>query len=130
MLDLIFLVIMIIVIRKANRGEVNDTLCNVGLVVGFLAGIFGLVQAFFTKGSLLWIPNILVMLFAFVLKRTAEHFAKLYRQRQEEFEEEYRKAQERHVRDFDNSRTVYTDENFDDPNIRFGGGNGDTWNGK
>lgn len=130
MLDLIFFVLMIIVINKANKGEVNDTLCNVALVIGVLAGILGLVQEFFLKESSVWILDIVVMLFALVLKRVAMHFAKLHNQKIEEIEEEYRKAQERHVRDFDNSRTVYTDDNFDDPNIRFGGGNGKNWNGK
>lgn len=130
MLDLVFLVLMLIILFKANKGEVNDTLCNVALVVGVLAGILGLVQEFFLKGGSVWILNIVVMLFAFILKRVAEHFAKLYNQKNEEAEEQYRKAQERHVRDFDNSRTVYTDDNFDDPNIRFGGGNGKNWNGK
>lgn len=130
MLDLVFLILMIVIIVKANRGEVNDTLCNVALVIGVLAGILGLVQAFFLKGSSIWGLNLLVMLFAFVLKRVAEHFAKLYNKKIEEIEEEYRKAQERHSRDFDNDKTVYTDDNFDDPNIRFGGGTGNVWNGK
>lgn len=128
MLDLIFAVLMVVVIIKANNGEVNYVLCNVALVVGVLAGILGLVQAFFLEGSSFWILNILVMLFAFILKRVAEHFAKLHNQKIEEIEEEYRKVRERYSRDSD--KTVYTDENFDDPNIRFGGGNGSVWNGK
>lgn len=128
MLDLIFAVLMVVVIIKANNGEVNYVLCNVALVVGVLAGILGLVQAFFLEGSSFWILNVLVMLFAFILKRVAEHFAKLHNQKIEEIEEEYRKVRERYSRDSD--KTVYTDENFDDPNIRFGGGNGDSWNGK
>lgn len=130
MLDLVFLILMIVIIVKANHGEVNDTLCNVALVVGVLAGILGLIQQFFLKGSPYWGLNIVVMLFAFILKRVAEYCAKLHNQEIEKFEEEYRKAQERHSRDFDNDRTVYTDDNFDDPNIRFGGGNGSVWNGK
>lgn len=130
MLDLVFAVLMVIIIVKANKGEVNDTLCNVALVVGVLAGILGLVQAFFLKGSSFWALNIVVMLFAFVLKRVAEHFAKLYNQKKEEFEEEYRRVRELHSRDRDSDKTVYTDDNFDDPNIRFGGGNGEVWNGK
>lgn len=130
MLDVVFFVLMVIIIYKANRGEVNDTMCNVALVVGILAGVLGLVQAFFIKGSDIWILNIFIMLFAFFLKRIAQHFAKLYFDKKEQLEEEYRKAQEIHSRHFDNDKTVYTDENFDDPNIRFGGGNGEVWNGK
>ena len=130
MLDLAFLVLMIIIAVKANRGVVDELLCNVALVIGILAGILGLIQAFFGDEGYYWVLNIVVMVLAVVLKRAAQQFAKLHNQKIEEIEEEYRKAQERHVRDFDNDRTVYTDDNFDDPNIRFGGGSGEVWNGK
>ncbi len=126
MLDLIFVVLMIVIIVKANNGEVNDTLCNVALVIGVLAGIFGLVQEIFNPGYI-WGLNILVMLFAFVLKRVAQHFAKLHNDKIAQIEEEYRKANIHHARDNDpNSGSV----NYNDPNVRFGGGNGDVWNGK
>lgn len=118
MLDLIFAVLMIVIIVKANKGEVNDTLCGVALVIGVLAGIAGLVQAFFIQGeSNLWILNIVVMVFAFVLKRVAEHFAKLYNNKKEEIEAEYRAARER----FSNFNGDGSVDN-DDPNARFSGG--------
>ncbi len=126
MLDLIFLVLMIVIIVKANNGEVNDTLCNVALVIGVLAGIFGLVQEIFNPGYI-WGLNILVMLFAFVLKRVAQHFAKLHNDRIDQIEEEYRKAAARHSRDKDPNSGI---ANYDDPNVRFGGGNGGVRNGK
>ncbi len=128
MLDLIFVVLMIVIIVKANNGEVNDTLCNVALVIGVLAGILGVVQTIFSSnGNSLWGLNILVMLFAFALKRVAQHFAKLHNDKIAQIEEEYRKANIHHARDNDpNSGSV----NYNDPNVRFGGGNGNVWNGK
>lgn len=119
MLDLIFLVLMIIVIVQANNGKVNDTLCDVALVIGILAGIFGLVQAFFAKNSGFWILNIIVMLMAFVLKRVAQQFAKLHNQKIEAIQEEYRKGVERRKRHHGESEYINTD--FDDPNVRFSG---------
>lgn len=128
MLDLIFAVLMIVIVVKANNGEVNDTLCNVALVIGVLAGILGVVQAIFSSnGNYLWGLNILVMLFAFALKRVAQHLAKLHNDRIVQIEEEYRKANIHHARDKDPNSGI---ANYDDPNVRFGGGNGDVWNGK
>lgn len=126
MLDLIFAVLMIVIIVKANNGVVDDLLCNIALVIGILAGIFGLIQAFLGSSDF-WTLNIVVMLIAFVLKRVAQHFAKLYTQRKEEIEEEYRKARE-HLSRFD--ETPGETPNYDDPNVRFGGGDGRPWNGK
>lgn len=130
MLDLIFCALMIIIVVKANtKGEVNDTMCNVALVIGILAGIFGLVQAFFIYGkNNLWILNIIVMLMAFFLKRVAQHFAKLHNQKIEEIQAEYLKGIERRRRHLGESEYINTD--FDDPNVRFSGGDGGAWNGK
>ena len=128
MLDLIFLVLFIIIIVRANQGMVNSALCDAALVVGVLAGIAGLVQAFFMEGdNIFWILNLIVMFMAFALRRVAEHFAKLYRDRMDEAERQYRKAMERQSR-FDDKDKASVD--FDDPNVRFGGGNGSNWNGK
>ena len=130
MLDLAFAILMVVIIVKANKGEVSDMLCNIALVVGILAGFLGLVQAFFLKGNHFWILNIVVMLFAFALKRIAQQFAKLHDQKMEEFREEYRKSLERHSRNSGRNGFSEKDYDFDDPNIRFGGGSGETWNGK
>ena len=128
MIDLIFLVLFVIIIVKANKGIVSDTLCNVALVIGVLAGIIGLVQAFFIKGSgSFWIMNMIVMLIAFVLKRAAQYLAKLFRDREDELARRYRKATERISR-FDGDKQASID--YDDPNVRFGGGNGENWKGK
>ncbi len=126
MLDLIFAVLMIVIVVKANKGEVNDTLCNVALVIGILAGILGLVQTFLGSGGF-WILNIVVMLIAFALKRVAQHFAKIYNQKKLDIETEYRIEQERFSR-FNSMPGEAPD--YDDPNVRFGGGNGEAWNGK
>lgn len=129
MLDLIFAILMIIILVKADKtGIVNDVLCNVALVIGVLAGILGLVQAFNAKGNYLWGLNILVMLIAFFLKRVAQHFAKLHQMKIDEIEMKYRLTLEHRTREEENG--IYTETNFDDPNIRFGGGTGENWNGK
>lgn len=128
MLDLIFLVLFVIIIVRANKGFVSDTLCNVALVIGILAGIIGLIQAFFIKGSNnFWIMNIIVMLIAVALRRVAYHFAKLFRDKEDEIERQYQEATKRYSR-LDEDKQA--DINYDDPNVRFGGGNGENWNGK
>lgn len=128
MLDLIFAVLMIVIIVKANKGEVSETLCNVALVIGILAGVLGLVQAFISKGSSnFWILNIIVMLIAFVLKRVAQHFAKLYNNKKLDIETEYRIARERCSRF---NSTPGQNYDYDDPNNRFSGGDGGAYNGK
>lgn len=122
MLDLIFLVLMIIIMVKANKGEFAETLCNVALVVGFLAGILGLVLAFFTVSSyIIVLANILVVLLAFGLKPIARHFVKLYTDAEEEQRLRLLRDKERHSRSEDTA-PVYTEENFDDPELRFGKG--------
>ena len=128
MLDLIFLILFIIIIVRANKGMVSGTLCNTALVIGVLAGIIGLIQAFFAEGGdYFWVLNIIVILIACALKRVAYHFAKLYRDREDEIERQYREAAKRYSRfDYENKASV----DFDDPNVRFGGGNGSNWNGK
>ena len=122
MLDLIFLVLMIIIIVKANKGEFSETLCNVALVVGFLAGVLGLVLAFFTVSStFIVLANILIVLLAFGLKPIARHFVKLHTDAEEEQRLRLLRDKERHSRGNDKS-PVYTEENFDDPELRFGKG--------
>lgn len=120
MLDLIFCVLMIIIIVKANDGKVSDTLCNVALVIGFLAGILGLVQAFFIRGeSFFWLLNIIVMLMAFALKKIAKRFAELHDRKVEAYLKESRKrAEKRHLNRGD---IEYVNTDFDDPDVRFSG---------
>lgn len=129
MLDLIFCVLVIIILVKANKGVVNDTLCDVALVFGVLAGILGMVQALFIKGNnMLGLLNLLIMLMAFLVKRVAQHFAKLHNQEIEAIEKRYNDYKRLHSREGD--KKSYSDTDFDDPNVRFGGGSGDNWNGK
>lgn len=127
MLDLTFLVLMIYIIVRANHGEVNDVICDVATVIGFLAGIVGLIVAFIKPDAgVLWGLNLVVMLMACFLKKTAKRFAYLYNKNIEEKQEEYRKMTDLHRRDSD-VKEVYNDDNFDDPNVRFGGGTGENW---
>ena len=126
MLDLAFLVLMIYIIVKANHGEVSETLCNVAFVIGFLAGIVGLIMAFFATNSGVWWLNFIVMIMAFALKRVAKQFAYLYNKKIEDQLEEHHRMTTLHRRDFD-EKEVYNDSNFDDPKIRFGGGTGENW---
>lgn len=126
MLDLAFLILLIYIMIKANRGEVKENLCNIATVIGILAGIFGLIAAFLAKKSGPWLLHIAVMLMAFFIKRWAKKFAELYNRKIEEHLEEVRKMTERRRRDSD-EKEVYNDDNFDDPNIRFGGGSGENW---
>lgn len=130
MLDLAFLVLLIYIMYKANHGEVNDTLCNVATVIGVLAGVTGLIVVFFEEDSGVWWLHIVVMLMAFFLKRWAKKFAELYNNKiKENLEREakYHKMETHHTRG-DEYNAVYDDTNFDDPNIRFGGGSGKNWN--
>lgn len=120
MLDLIFLVLMIVVIVQASNGKVNDTLCDVALVIGILAGIVGLVSAFSIPGyGLFWTLNIVIMLMGLFLRKVACRFADLHNRQVEEVQEKYRKWKKLHSRD--DGKEMYKDINFDDPEVRFNG---------
>lgn len=121
MLDIVFLVLMVIVLVKANQGIFMETLCKVALVVGILAGITGLISAFFMEGTgAFGLINLAVVLFACFLKPVAKHFVKLYEYKIVQSDEEYRKAIAHYKHD--DKPAVYTDDTFDDPELRFGKG--------
>ncbi len=87
MLDLVFLALMIITLVKAIKGDYNELLCNISLVVGILAGILGIISAFFgdvSESFLMGLLNILVIVIAFVLRPVAQHFAQLYQNKLDE----------------------------------------------
>lgn len=127
MLDLAFLILMIIVIVKANRGEISDKLCTAAFVIGMLAGAGGILQLIFSNKSGVWQLNIVVMLIALVLRRVAKRFAKLYNDKIEKAKDEYNALRERYPSLYDDGKEP---PNFDDPNTRFSGGNGGAWQGK
>lgn len=123
MLDLAFLVIGIYVFIKANNGEYKETACNIALVVGILAGLTGCIVAISKWDGVFATLNMIVMLMAFGLRFMARHLVKLYHDRELEREEALQREIYLHSR-FDNlnQKPVYTDDTFDDEELRFGKG--------
>lgn len=125
MLNLVFLILMVLVIYKALHGELADTLCNFAIAVGVIGALIGIVSAILSKSaaSVALLLNIFVLIFAACLKLTARQFVKLYKDKEEQKAERLRAEFERYVRTESNAvPTVYNDDNFDDPEIRFGKG--------
>lgn len=120
MLDLAFLVIAYYVVRKASIGEYRETACNLALVVGIFAGIAGCVVAYMKWDNRLAMLNVLVMALAFALRFAAKRLAKLYNDKERERSEliELEIASHRRF----NDSPVYTDDTFDDEELRFGKG--------
>lgn len=123
MLDLVFIVLLIYIFVKANKGEYKETACNVALVVGILAAIVGFVVAFTKDDGTFAFLNVIVMLMAFGIRFAARHLVKLY------VEKEIADAEQRehdaylHSKfDDPNKKPVYTEDNFDDEELRFGKG--------
>ena len=123
MLDLVFLAVAIFVIAKANKGEYNETACNIALVVGVIAGVLGCVTGI-SKGMGPFVTlNIIVMVGAFGLRFAAKHLAKLYNEQQiAETERLEREIRDRARFSDPDRQPVYTDDTFDDEELRFGKG--------
>lgn len=125
MLNLVFLILMVLVIYKALHGELADTLCNFAIAVGVIGALIGIVSAILSKSatSAALFLNIFVLIFAACLKLIARQFVKLYKDKEERESERLRAEYERYTRAESNPvPTVYNDDNFDDPEIRFGKG--------
>ena len=120
MLDLVFLAVAIFVIVKANKGEYNETACNIALVVGVLAGLVGCIYGITTKQGFFVFLNVIVMVGAFGIRFAAKLFAKLYIDKM--VAETERLEYEAHKRDRFPNQTAYTDDTFDDEELRFGKG--------
>ncbi len=118
---LVFLVVFIITLTKAVRGNYSETLCNVACALGIVSSIAGLAVGFFTDmPDVVAILYIGIMIFSFFIKRIARQFDNLYRRQLEE--ELDRIAQEERRNAYKNEKPpVYTDDTFDDPNLRFNG---------
>ncbi|MCM1165213.1 MAG: hypothetical protein NC299_06435 [Lachnospiraceae bacterium] len=130
MLDLVFLALMLTVLIFAFRGEFKETLCTVATVVGIVAAIVGLVSGFLKKGAgAAPLLNIAVLIIAALLRMAALQFVKLHEDKEREEREKLEAAVSRYSRDTDKKLDpVYTEENFDDPELRFGkGGYTDKW---
>lgn len=126
MLVIVFMVLSAVVIYHARWGEFKKTLCNVAVASGLLAGIAGLVVTFVQVSSnnkAALIVYLLVMIYAALLRRTAKRFVKLYEDKQREEAEKLNAYRARHNRGSDEELPpCYTDETFDDPELRFGKG--------
>ncbi len=123
MLDFVFLGLLIYVCIMAEKGIYKETACNIALVVGIIASIIGSVEAIKKNDGTLLFFNILVMVMAFAVRFVAKLLAKLYLDKQAALFEEYERERYLHSRFDDvNREPVYTDDNFDDEELRFGKG--------
>lgn len=123
MLDLVFLILLIYVYVFSLKGIYKETACNIALVVGIIAGFIGSIQALLSDNDVMVTLNLIIILMAFSLRFAARKLVKLHH------EKEIAEAEARehdlwlHSR-FDDRKgdPVYTDENFDDEELRFGKG--------
>lgn len=126
MLDLVFLVLMLIALIYAMRGEFRETLCNVAAVIGVVAALIGIISAFINTSSTNGAPlalNIFLLILAVLLRRFAKQFVKLYEEKERENAEKLLAETSRYARDNEKALPpVYTEDNFDDPELRFGKG--------
>ncbi len=123
MLDLAFLVLGVYVFVKALKGEYKETACNIAMVVGIIAGFVGCAVAISHNQTVMMILNILVVLIAFGLRFAARHLVKMYIDKQVAETEARERDEYLHAKFQDpNAVTGYTDDNFDDEDLRFGKG--------
>lgn len=123
MFDLAFLAVAIFAIAKASKGEYHETACNIALVVGILAGVLGCVTGIMNNAALLVVLNVIVIVGAFGIRFAARHLANLYNEQQIAYTEEWERERRERARFSDPDRPpVYTDDNFDDEELRFGKG--------
>lgn len=123
MLDLAFLAVAIFAIYKANKGEYNETACNIAMVVGIIAGVVGCIVGIMRGQGMFVFLNIIVFVGAFGLRFAAKLLAKLVMDKKiataERLEQEFRNRARYSNPD---AKPVYTDDNFDDEELRFGKG--------
>lgn len=123
MLDLAFLGITIYIFINANKGLYKETACNIALVLGILAGMVGCVLGILGDDGAFVALNFIVMIMGFALRFVALHLVKLYNHREvEKAENLEREALSRMRSDDIEEHCVYTDETFDDAELRFGKG--------
>lgn len=123
MLDLAFLAVAIFVITKASKGEYHETACNIALVVGIIAGVLGCVTGISKSLGLFVTLNVIVIIGAFGIRFAAKHLAKLYNDKQIADTEAWERERRERARFSNPDRPpVYTDETFDDEELRFGKG--------
>lgn len=126
MLDLVFLVFLLITLFFAFRGVYKETFCNIAAVVGILAAVIGFLVMFLRSPSGNPIPvflRVIELVFAFSLRFIARHIVKLYDDKIAENERKIQETLSRYTREAPDAKPpVYDDNNFDDPELRFGKG--------
>lgn len=120
MFDLIFLIIMVVTMVMAFKGKYSETLGNFGFVIGLAAAVIGIVSEFISRNAngTMVILNILVLIIAFGLKPVSRLLVKIYSDKMEAREQKIRDMEERCSK---GERAIFTEENFNDPNLRFNG---------
>lgn len=123
MIDLAFLAIAIYVIVKANNGEYKETACNIAMVVGIIAGLVGCIFGISSKQGVFVVLNMVVMCGAFGIRFAAKKLVSLYLEKMVADAERWENERRMRARFSDPDRKpVYTDETFDDEELRFGKG--------
>lgn len=123
MLGFAFLAVGIYVIVKACKGEYTETACNIALVVGIIAGISGCIVGIATNNGVFVFLNVIVIACAIFIRPAARHLANLYIEKKIADQEALEREIYLHSRYSDpNRKAVYTDDNFDDEELRFGKG--------
>lgn len=123
MLDLAFLIVGIYVFKNAFNGIYKETACNAAVVLGVLAAIVGCLMAHSRDDATFALLNIIVAFMAFATPHAARHLVKLYNDKQADIYEQYEKERLSRMRNpAEELKTVYTDDNFDDEELRFGKG--------
>lgn len=123
MLDLVFLILLLYVFIYSLKGIYKETACNIALVVGIIAGFVGCIQALLSDNDVMVTLNLIVIVMAFGLRFAARKLVNLYHEK--EIAEAEAREHDRwlHSRTDDRKRDpVYTDDNFDDEELRFGKG--------
>lgn len=123
MLDLAFLVLMVIVLVLAMHGKFKRWLCIVTMIMGIAVALTGIVGAFVNNNTILLVLSIVVLVFAALLKKMAMRFVTLYEDKERERFEKLHEI--KNCRDRENEEKLssyYNEENFDDPELRFGKG--------
>ena len=124
MLDLAFLILGIYVYIQASKyGLYKETVCNIAVVCGILAAVVGTLVALANGDAIFGVANLIVAVLAFLLPFGAKHLVKLYHEKEVELYEQYERERIARMRNPEEEmKYVYTDDNFDDEELRFGKG--------
>lgn len=105
------------------NGKFKAMLCNITMCVGIAASLFGIVTIFILsppRAALLFVLYMVALVFSILLRKMAKHFVTLYEDKRRETEEKLNEIRLR--RGDTEDKPYYTDETFDDPELRFGKG--------